>query len=317
MFMKVIFNRAVIALCRLIPPRLAAHLLFLLRMNPKITDRWGYHIRPIHYYEPLPDFASITPSATQCRRLSTAIEFGLPAQIDLTQRLGSRYGAELQVLARPLGSPGFDFKNEYFSHLDAAFYYSLLRELKPQRVIEIGCGYSTRLADQALQLNRAEGHQVILTCIEPYPEARLTDAKLNIELIQRPLEKVSLDFFRQLRSGDVLFVDSSHAVKFQSDVCRAFLEIFPLLPVGVWIHIHDVFLPFDYPIDWLTEKRLAFNEQYILEAFLAFNTYFSPQCALQWLWRDYEQTIRQYWPAEVLPTSDGLGAASFWMKRSN
>ena len=132
-------------------------------------------------------------------------------------------------------------------------------------MIEIGSGYSTRIAHKALQPNQGEGRPGKLTCIDPFPEARLTEAKLDIDLIQRPVESLELDLFSQLQSGDILFIDSSHAVKFGGDVCREFLEILPSLRPGVWIHVHDIFFPHDYPAEWLIEKRIAFSEQYLLK----------------------------------------------------
>jgi hypothetical protein len=248
--------------------------MFLLQSYPEITDRWGYHVRLIHYYDPLLDFARITMDQTTRRRQSTAINFNLPAQVELIRRLGDQYRAELEELAHTPEPDGFNFQNDYFSGVDAALYYAILRDLKPQCVIEVGSGYSTRIADKALRHNWMQGHPGCLTCMEPFPQPHLTEAKLDIELVERSVERLGLDFFSRLRSGDVLFFDSSHSVKFGSDVCREFLEILPSLPSGVWIHVHYIFFPHDYPVEWLIEKRIAFNEQYLLEAFLAYNHVF-------------------------------------------
>ena len=123
------------------PVKLARHLLFLLRSNPEITDRWGYHIRPIHFYEPLPDFSRIWAEQTTRRRDFPAIDFNVSQQLKLVRRLGEQYLDELQALARSSEPDGFNFHNDYFGGLDAALYYSLIRDLKPRRVIEIGSGY--------------------------------------------------------------------------------------------------------------------------------------------------------------------------------
>jgi len=293
------------------PVKLTRRLLFLLRQNPAITDRWDYHLRPIHYYEPLPDFAQITAEQTQRRRQSTAIDYNLPGQVQLVRRLGEQYRPELEELARLPEPDGFNFKNGYFIDFDAAMYYALLRDLKPKQVIEIGSGNSTRIADKALKRNRAEGHPSSLTCIEPFPQPRLTDAKVDIELIVRPVESIELDFFKRLQSGDVLFIDSSHAVKFGGDVCREFLEILPSLAPGVWIHVHDIFFPHDYPAEWLIEKRIAFNEQYLLEAFLAYNHSFSVQAANNWLCIDHAEDVK-FLCSGIIGDS---GGASFWMRK--
>ncbi len=291
-------------------------MLFLLRSNPEITDRWGYHIRPIHFYEPLPDFSLIQTEQTTRRRDFAAIDFNLHEQLELIRRLGRQYRIELQGLAQRSDPEGFNFQNDYFGGFDAALYYSIIRDLKPRQVIEIGSGYSTRVAHKALQRNRTEGHDGKLTCVEPFPQPRLTAPKLEIELIEKPVESLPLDFFSRLQSGDILFIDSSHAVKFGGDVCREFLEILPALKPGVWIHVHDIFFPHDYPSEWLIEKRIAFGEQYLLEAFLSYNRSFSVAASNYWLCLEHMADVEQLWPTiagEFRPGS--LGCASFWMRK--
>ena len=161
-----------------------------------------------------------------------------------------------------------------FSALDAAVYYATVRTIKPKRIIEIGSGYSTQIACLALQKNRMESDAGEMTCIEPYPPPWLHGSGMAIEILAQGVETVDLDRFRNLKAGDILFIDSSHTVKFASDVLKEFLEILPELEPGVVVHVHDIFFPADYPPDWLRIERRAWNEQYLLEAFLAFNTGF-------------------------------------------
>jgi hypothetical protein len=307
---KALFNHTALGLAKMLPARIMQHILFLLRMNPEITDRWGHHLRPIHYYEPLPDFSGIHPTATRRRRQSLAVDFKLDEQVALLRRLAERFHLELAELAHE--PHGFNFDNDYFAGLDAAMYYALIRDLRPQQIIEIGSGYSTRIANQALQKNRREGNPGKLTCVEPFPQPRLTEAKLDIELIEQPVESLDLEFFSRLKNGDILFIDSSHAVKFGGDVCREFLEILPALPVGVTIHIHDIFFPYDYPAEWLIEKRIAFNEQYLLEAFLAYNPAFMVIAANHWLCLDYPDEVERLMPG-LQSESSYNGHGSFWM----
>lgn len=270
--------------------RVAHHLLFRAQSRPHLTDRWGYHIRPIHYYEPIPDFRAITLEQITRRREFLGIDFNWDNQLALLNDLIA-YHDELSALE-------FNFDNGYFSGFDAAVYYSLIRHLKPQRIIEIGGGYSTQLAAKAL---RANGRGK-LTCIEPYPE-RLNG---DIDLIQKRVEEIDVDFFSCLQSHDILFIDSSHSVKFGSDVCYEFLQLLPRLTPGVWIHVHDIFFPHDYPAEWLIERRMALNEQYLLEAFLSFNEKFQATLANYWLCLDHADEAARLWPNS---------GASFWMKR--
>ena len=277
--------------------RVAHHLLFRAQSHPHLTDRWGYHIRPIHYYEPIPDFRAITLEQITRRREFPALDFRWDEQLALLNEL-TAYRDELSALE-------FDFDNGFFSGFDAAVYYSLIRHLKPQRIIEIGGGYSTQLAAKALRGNGK------LICIEPYPE-RLNGVGPSVELIQKRVEEIDVDFFSCLEAGDILFIDSSHAVKFGSDVCYEFLQLLPRLAPGVWIHVHDIFFPHDYPAEWLIERRTAFNEQYLLEAFLSFNEKFQVALANYWFRLDYSNEAGRLW-AKALSTD--YGASSLWMKR--
>jgi len=276
--------------------RAAHHLLFLAQSHPNLSDRWGYHIRPIHYYEPLPDFRSITTEQITRRREFPGIDFRWNDQLALLNEL-SAYHDELSTLE-------FDFNNGFFNGFDAAVYYSLIRHLKPKRIIEIGGGYSTQLANKALITNGTGS----LTCIEPYPE-RLNGAGSNVELIQKRVEEIDGAFFSCLAANDILFIDSSHTVKFGSDVCYEFLEILPRLAPGVWVHVHDIFFPHDYPAEWLIDRRLALNEQYLLEAFLSFNEQFQVTLANYWLCLDRREQVSRLWP------NAGSSGSSFWMKR--
>lgn len=291
-------DRTALALFKTVPRRAAHHLLFLAQSQPDVSDRWGYHIRPIHYYEPLPDFRSITPDQITRQRTFPAIDFHWDDQLALLHDLIT-YSDEIHGL-------DFDFYNDYFSGLDAAVYYSLIRHLKPQRIIEIGGGYSTRIASKALERNE----QGSLTCIEPHPEERLLQTGLKIELIRNRVEEIPIEFFSCLEANDILFIDSSHTVKFGSDVCYELLEVLPSLNRGVWIHVHDIFFPHDYPAEWLLNRRLALNEQYLLEAFLAFNKSFAVRLANYWLSLEHPDHA-----ARLRPHTVNTRASSFWMKR--
>jgi hypothetical protein len=286
----------VIRVLRGVPARAARHALFLVHERPELSDRWGYHIRPIHYYEPLPDFRAITPEQIQRRREFASIDFRWDEQLRLLGALES-YAGEL---------PESEVHNDYFSGLDAVVYYSLIRHLKPRRIIEIGGGYSTRIAGKALAANQSGR----LTCIEPFPE-RLNGSSLGIELITKRVEEIDVSFFSSLKANDILFIDSSHTVKFGSDVCYEFLEILPSLKRGVWVHVHDIFFPHDYPAEWLLKRRLALNEQYLLEAFLAFNRGFEVALANYWLALVHVPAVRR-----LFASAGPSGSSSFWFYRT-
>jgi len=288
-----------VGLFRSVPVRAARHALFLARSEPGLSDRWGYHIRPIHYYEPLPDFRSITREQIQRKRAYPGIDFRCYEQLRLLREL-ELYAPELRE--------NEELVNDYFSGFDALVYYSLIRHLKPRRIVEIGGGYSTRLAGKALAANQSGR----LTCIEPYPEERLNGSSFGVHLVTKRVEELDVSFFAALEANDILFIDSSHTVKFGSDVCYEFLEILPTLKRGVWVHVHDIFFPHDYPAEWLLKRRLALNEQYLLEAFLSFNRDFQIALANHLLYLEWRNELARLWPKAVSPEP---GPSSFWMRR--
>ncbi|HEU4435033.1 MAG TPA: class I SAM-dependent methyltransferase [Pyrinomonadaceae bacterium] len=120
--------------------------------------------------------------------------------------------------------------------------------------------------------------------------------------------EIDVGFFSQLEANDILFIDSSHTVKFGSDVCYEFLEVLPELRPGVWVHVHDIFFPHDYPAEWLLKRRLALNEQYLLEAFLSFNREFQVALANHWLTLDHRSAVAELWPGDSV-------SSSFWFYR--
>jgi hypothetical protein len=310
-----LINKVLIATLQQVPSRLRNRVLWVLSRNPTLLDSWGYHLRSFHYYEPLPEFATLTQAQALKRREPTCINWNLEAQLNLVEQL-SLYGAEIQGLTdKQVPSLKFDFFNDFYFELDAAIYYALLREIKPSTLIEIGCGYSTQIAAQAIAINQQEGKASKIVCIEPYPEPQLTDANLKIQLINERVETIELKVFEQLKAGDILFIDSTHTVKFGSDVCREILEILPALSSGVWIHFHDIFFPYDYPPKWLIEQRRAWNEQYMLEAFLAYNDCFEVVLANHWLSVDYPQEVAKIWPGVLNWKDPYHHCGSLWLRK--
>ena len=255
----------------------------------------------------MPNFATITEESLNRRRDYPALNFNWPEQLRLVNEL-TCYRREIgQLFPDKL----FDLDNGFFSGFDAAAYYALIRHLKPRRVLEVGGGYSTRIAEKALKRNRADGIESILKCIEPYPEKRLTDAIAQTNLIIKPVQDVPNEVFQELEANDILFIDSSHTVKFGSDVCYLFLETLPALRPGVWIHVHDIFFPNDYPAEGLIQQRLALNEQYLLEAFLSHNNSFSIRLSNHWLCMDHPDETKALQPGGATD----FRSSSFWCQR--
>lgn len=149
----------------------------------------------------------------------------------------------------------------------------MLQHFLPQKMIEIGCGFSSLVTAEVNR--RFFGNTLEFSCIEPYPRQFLVNGVEGItQLVQQKVEDVELSFFDRLGSGDILFIDSSHVSKVGSDVNYLFFEVIPRLRPGVLVHIHDLFLPDEYPKTWMIDQGRNWNEQYLTRAFLQYNNHF-------------------------------------------
>jgi hypothetical protein len=193
-------------------------------------------------------------------------------------------------------SQTFRLNNQSFESGDADFLYQFLRAIKPQRIIEIGSGHSTRLARTALLANQAEtGHASTHMCIEPY-EQKWLEQLGGIQLIRKRLEDCEIDWTSELSAGDLLFIDSSHMIRPQGDVLKEYLEILPQLSSGVYVHIHDIFTPKDYLQSWIQNNVFFWNEQYLLEALLADKTRYEVIAGLNYLKNHHYERLKSVCP---------------------
>jgi hypothetical protein len=207
------------------------------------------------------------------------------------------------------GYPAFDARTLYF----------MLREHKPARYLEVGSGLSTYYATLAGDRNATDGHPLKITCVEPYPFAALTELP-GFELVQGFVQDVPVSRFEQLDEGDVLFIDSSHALKIDSDVAYLFLEVLPRVRPGVFVHIHDVPFPYNtpYPADtWLFGERwpVYWNEAMIVQAFLAFNSSFEVLLSAPLIRAHDEAFLLDRFPDYVPVRDDPNPPSSLWLRR--
>jgi hypothetical protein len=235
---------------------------------------------PGHYYSPVPSGTDIDRVATKSSRFQSDEIPGIDlnwAEQELVFRERASYCRETPFGDNEQNRSTFRyyFENGFYSYTDGILLFAILRFLRPKRLIEIGSGFSSCLM---LDVNEhwLEG-AMNLTFIEPYPERLEKNLKKNDEasvtILRKPVQDVPLDQFRELTEGDVLFIDSSHVGKAGSDVNFLFFEVLPQLSPGVWVHIHDVFYPFEYPMDWLTDGR-SWNEAYLLRCLLTHSSDF-------------------------------------------
>ncbi len=175
--------------------------------------------------------------------------------------------------ADKISNQDYCWENPHFSKLDAPTLFVMLRKLCPQRMIEIGSGYSSLLTADVNR--RFFGNKMDFICVEPYPGDLLTGDVTGItNIMQAKVEDLPLSVFEDLEEGDILFIDSSHVSKTGSDVNHIYFEILPRLNPGVVIHIHDIFLPFEYLKEWVIDDGRSWNEQYLVRALLMYNETF-------------------------------------------
>jgi len=231
-----------------------------------------------HYYSPLPNIAEVQSNAKSLFRkdvkLGASIELREHLQESLLEELATFY-QDFDWPKQASPSHRYYSENAMFGPGSAFSLYAMLRRFRPKRVIEIGSGFSS-----AVMLDTSErflDNQVQFTFIEPCPKRLLSilrsDDHEHCRIVEDVMQNVPVSTFRELEPNDFLFIDSSHVSKIGSDVNFYLFEILPVVQSGVIIHIHDVYWPFEYPQSWIT-KGIAWNEAYLLRAFLQYNNQF-------------------------------------------
>lgn len=207
-----------------------------------------------------------------------------------------------------------------YPRLDARTLYYMLREHKPGAYLEVGSGLSTFYATTAARRNEDEGSPMKITCVEPYPFDALREIP-GFELIRGFVQDVPLERFQALESGDVLFIDSSHALKIDSDVAYLFLEVLPALKPGVFVHIHDVPFPYNVPFPadhWLFGERwpVYWNEAMVVQTFLAFNNAFEVLLSTPLIRHHDEDFLARHVPDYVRLADEPNPPSSLWLRRT-
>ena len=243
-----------------------------------------------HYYEPLFNDKYLRHPLSDNRELP-GIDWHTQSQLELLSKLS--YTNELSDLPEDKQDRmTFYWNNGAFPPGDAIYWYNIIRHKKPARIIEIGSGKSTLLAIKAITANKADdpAYQCQHICIEPYAAPWLEQT--GVTVIRERVECTDVAVFKDLQENDILFIDSSHIIRPQGDVLFEYLELLPQLNTGVVVHIHDIFSPRDYPVDWVSNKVSFWNEQYLLEAFLSDNNQWRIIGALNFLFHQYQEEFQ-------------------------
>jgi Methyltransferase domain len=268
---------------------------------------------PGHFYSPEPDLDDV-------RRRADTIFVAPEHIVGVDLRLGDQLALLDQISVawsdwpyQASATPGLRFnpRNDYFGYVDSLVLYSLLRILMPKRYVEVGSGWSS-----ALVLDTRDHYLTELetTFIEPHPDRlrsllRPDDAE-QARIIAQPVQRVEVSVFEQLDPGDILFIDSTHVSKVGSDVNHLFFNVLPRVAPGVWIHVHDIGYPFEYPKEWVYEGR-SWNEAYLLRALLTD----SPIWEIE-LWVSCLQRLHSDRLSRALPPGTPFDGGSIWLRRT-
>jgi len=290
----------------------------IIRRTFPLWEALGFHVTLNYWEEPVPDTRTLGDAIWNARTELVGIRMNGEAQLKLLSTFKSRYKGEYDAFPPHRTSDPHEFHlyNHSFESVDAEVLYCMIRHFKPKRVIEIGSGNSTLLSAQAIRANQVEDkdYSCEFTAIEPFPrEFAWGEVPGLTRRVREKVEDVPLSEFEALGENDILFIDSSHILRIDNDVRFEYLEILPRLKRGVLIHCHDIFLPLEYPRNWYLKDHRFYTEQYLLQAFLAFND------AFEVIWGStymvdlhpdlVEEAFRSFERGKWLP-------GSLWMRRT-
>ncbi len=279
--------------------------------------KFGFQPILIHYYQPVPEYESVPDEYFVDKQHFPGFSIH-KNNVLLMLRNISAFAPEC-VWPEYVDKEGVYFsQNKSFGFSSAVLLHSLIRFYGTRHMVEIGSGYSTLISIEALKRNHP-GSDFRLTCIEPHPPACLSNIGKThfacIDIVTQKAENVEPAVYLRLRENDILFIDSSHVSKLNSDVNYLYLHILPRLAKGVIIHIHDIYIPYEYPrVHFYGQQKIFWNEQYLLQAFLTNNNEFEIIMPGYFVQADMSEGFRkafpQYDPLKHRATS------SFWLRKT-
>ena len=246
-------------------------------LHKKICNSLGVYPLINHYYEPYYNIADINKEAYQNFKMFEFLDYGLKDQAGLYSKFKDSCLNSFQLDFKEVSAEvkQLNLSHGNFDDLDAFIYYSLLLTKKPAFVLEVGSGISTLVCLKAIDRLKAQdpAYQPKIYCVEPF-EMKWLEKKQSLIIIRKTLENCYKEIAGLFEKDMVLFIDSSHIIKPQSDLIIIFSELLHKLPANSLAHFHDIYLPFDYPYELLQNGNIFSNEQYLLGTFLANNETF-------------------------------------------
>lgn len=245
---------------------------YIRKLRRQIENQGKY--RAGHYYSPIPNREEILEK----HKHRNTEDIKLPDISLNKEKIFSllnfyvKYYGDLPFPEKKSPDCRYYYNNTYFGYSDAIYLYCFLRKHSPKKIIEIGSGFSSAVMLDTI--DKFFSSKPELTFIEPNPDRLKTllrdEDEINTRIINNKLQEIPTKLFSSLEAGDLIFIDSSHVVKYGNELQLLMFEILPTLPSGIFVHFHDVFYPFEYPFEWLKEGRY-YNENYFLRAFLSNN----------------------------------------------
>ncbi len=292
------------------------------RKHFELWERCGFHVTPVHFYQPIPDTSTLRDNVWSKRLSMGGVNLNEQGQIELLENFRRRFANEYDALPATATSVPHDFHydNSYFACVDPEILFCMIRANRPRKMIEIGSGFSTLLSATAIRRNANEfsDSPCEFVAIEPYPNDVIRAGFPGLsELRTSRVQDVDLSTFESLGDHDILFIDSSHVGRIDSDVLYELLQILPRLRPGVLVHVHDIFLPDEYPKSWVIDRHRFWTEQYLLQAFLAFNDSFEVLWAGQYMHKHHPARMASAFASyrRRTPGDDWVGPGSFWIRR--
>lgn len=279
----------------------------------------GVYVLPDHYYRPFVNAKALPEKFWSTRSSLAGLSLNEDASFSWAENQLVQYFKELRSFL-PIHKDDKSDSNLYlingtYMAVDAHMYYALIRQLKPKRIIEVGAGFSTLFAYEALKRGNLF-EQTELHVVEPYPDAIIKSGLDSVARVRKEfVQNVEPEYFDQLEAGDILFIDSTHVVKEGNDVLYLYLEILPRLKPGVYVHIHDISLPEPYPSCYI-DYGWFWNEQYLLQAYLISNS----KVKIIWpgnylMCKNPERMLRLFPEIKDMRTSYPLsGPSAFWFQ---
>lgn len=270
----------------------------------------GHYYSPVHSLEDLDQYEEVVKRSRE--KFAKSIPgFSEKKMLQEFNKL-KKFFSEFDYPVKEDNKSRFYIQNCSYPITDALVLFSMIRHYTPKRIIEIGSGFTSGLMMDVNE--RFFDNKIDITFIEPYPEllrSRMSkEDRKRYEIIPKKVQDVPLKVFRKLKAGDILFIDSTHVSKFNSDVNYELFDILPIINSGVIIHFHDVFDGFEYPLIWLKDGW-AWNEDYMLRAFLNGNTNYKVLIMNDLLCKRYKELL-----LESFCNYQNNNGGSLWIRKN-